>query len=347
MSLVSVIVPTFNRAYCISRTVDSALAQTHTNIEIIVVDDGSSDGTDALIRDLYSSDQRVRYLYQDNRGVSSARNAGLKAARGDFIAFLDSDDVWRPWKLELQLSCLLQYPQLGMVWSDMEALDPNGKIFDPRHIRNMYSCWSHYSDISQLFSEVKPLKELSPNLFEYVGDGLFYSGDIFSQMIRGSLVHTSTVLLRRDRLDQVGGFDEQFKHAGEDYDFHLRTCYKGAVGFLDLVTIQYQCGMADAICRSENQIHFATNFLRTIEPYIVNARDEIKLSRSILNSVLAEGYHWVGEEQFWLQQMSDSRRNLIKSIYYYPLNLRAWKFLLASLFPFQWFSSRHEVKQKS
>jgi glycosyltransferase involved in cell wall biosynthesis len=344
MPLISVIVPTFNRAYCIARTIDSALAQTHSNLEIIVIDDGSSDETNAFIHDRYGSDSRVKYIFQENQGVSSARNTGFNESRGDFIALLDSDDVWRPWKLELQLSCLLQYPHVGMVWSDMEAVDAHGKIIDPRYIRTMYSCWSHYPDPLKLFSKVQPLIELSPNLNNYVANALFYSGNIFSQMIRGSLVHTSTVLLRRDRFDRVGYFNEQFKPAGEDFDFHLRTCKAGPVGFLDLVTIQYQRGMADQLACRANAIYVASNFLRTIKPYIMSCRNEIDLSDAELDSLLAEAHQWVGEEHFWLQQMYDARRSLISSIYYRPFQMRAWKFLMATLLPYRWFISRRTAQ---
>jgi glycosyltransferase involved in cell wall biosynthesis len=99
--LVSVIIPTYNRAYCLGATVDSALAQTHCEVEVLVVDDGSSDHTREFVLDQYRHEPRVRYLYQENTGVSGARNHGLRAAQGDFIAFLDSDDLWLPWKLEL------------------------------------------------------------------------------------------------------------------------------------------------------------------------------------------------------------------------------------------------------
>ena len=83
MSLVSVIVPTYNRAYCLCRALDSALAQTHRALEVIVIDDGSTDGTSALISERYGLDPRVRYIWQENTGVSRARNTGLDASRGD------------------------------------------------------------------------------------------------------------------------------------------------------------------------------------------------------------------------------------------------------------------------
>lgn len=102
---VSVVIPTYNRADIITRAVDSVLAQTVDDIEVLIIDDGSTDGTRALIEDI--DDSRVRYLAHDtNRGVSAARNTGVEAGRGEYVAFLDSDDEWLPRKLERQLSAL-------------------------------------------------------------------------------------------------------------------------------------------------------------------------------------------------------------------------------------------------
>src|SRR5690349_2852214 len=121
-ALVSVVIPTFNRAYCIAQTIDSALAQTHENIEVLVVDDGSKDNTAELIAEKYKREPRVRYLPQKNQGVAAARNYGLSAARGEYIALLDSDDLWLPWKIAAQVRCLEALPEAGMVWTDMDAI---------------------------------------------------------------------------------------------------------------------------------------------------------------------------------------------------------------------------------
>lgn len=104
--LVTVIIPAFNRAHCIADAVASALAQTYTNLEIIVIDDGSTDGT---VEMLSQFGERIRLIRQTNRGVSAARNAGIRAAAGDWVAFLDSDDRWCPDKLERQSACLNKY----------------------------------------------------------------------------------------------------------------------------------------------------------------------------------------------------------------------------------------------
>ena len=104
--LVSIVVPTYNRGYCIAATLDSVIAQTHKDWEALIVDDGSTDDTADIIQRRYGDDSRVRYVRQENAGVCSARNRGIATARGSFVALLDSDDLWEPWKLELQLAPL-------------------------------------------------------------------------------------------------------------------------------------------------------------------------------------------------------------------------------------------------
>lgn len=332
MPLVSVIVPTFNRAYCLARTLDSALAQTYGEIEVLVVDDGSTDDTRAMVQSRYASDKRVRYLYQANRGVAGARNTGIAAATGAFVALLDSDDVWRPWKIELQVLCMQKFPEVGMVWTDMEAIDSSGRIFDQAYIRTMYSAYKFFP-VSSLFPESCSLAEIAPALGEVVRDARFGKGHIFSQMIMGNLVHTSTVLLRRECLEQVKGFNEELRYSGEDYDFHLRTCRVGPVGFIDLAAIQYQRGMPDRLTRDEYRIHTATNFINTVTPFIENARAEIHLPRGMIDLMLADAYLWVGEVQFDLNDAASARKNLLVSIRHRVLQPHAWLLYLACCLP--------------
>lgn len=106
-NLVSVVIPTYNRAHCVRETLESVLSQTHQAYEIVIVDDGSTDGTSEALRPYYD---RIRYIYQDNHGLAHARNRGISEARGEWIAFLDSDDVWLPNKLEVQLQGVRNNP---------------------------------------------------------------------------------------------------------------------------------------------------------------------------------------------------------------------------------------------
>ncbi len=332
MALVSVIVPTFNRAYCLARTLDSALAQTHGEIEVIVVDDGSTDDTRAMVESRYAHDRRVRYFHQANGGVSKARNTGIAAANGEFVALLDSDDAWQPWKIELQISCMEAFPDVVMVWTDMEAVDPSGRVFEKTYIRIMYDAYQFFPENS-LFSESCSLEQIAPLMQPVVQDARFFKGSIFSQMIMGNLVHTSTVLLRRECLNQVKGFNEDLRYAGEDYDFHLRTCRVGPVGFIDLAAMRYQRGMPDRLTRDEYRIHNATNFLNTVKPYIENARAEINLPQSMIDWMLADAYLWIAEVQIDMGDTTNARKNLLCSIRCRFFQPRGWLLYLACLLP--------------
>jgi glycosyltransferase involved in cell wall biosynthesis len=349
--LVSVIVPTYNRAYCLPLALDSALRQTHSNLEVIVIDDGSSDDTRDLIERRYSRDPRVRYVYQENAGVTKARNHGLSLAQGDYVALLDSDDYWQPWKIELQVACLEAHPELGMVWTEMEAIDPDGAVISPAYLRTMYSAYDWFAE-DDLFTQEQPLREVvagsesqagkelleavAPALSALPGEGKLYAGDIYSQMIMGNLVHTSTVLIRRDRFDLVRRFNEEFRYAGEDYDFHLRTCKAGPVGFINLPAIRYQVGRADQLTRKgrlDNEV--AVNCLKTIMPEIEGNRERIRLPQRMIEERLAEVYTWVGDTWFELGESAKARPALLQSLAH-KRQIRIFLLMLLASLPLNW-----------
>src|SRR4051812_14761864 len=155
--LVSVLIPTYNRAREVVVAIESALRQTYSNIELIVVDDGSTDDTRRLIA---GYDDRVRYLYQENAGVSAARNFAMRHARGEFLAFLDSDDVWKNWRIESQVAALRRHPEAGLAWTDMTAVDDTGRVIDERHLRVMYAAHGKV-DIEKTLRQFATLDSLS------------------------------------------------------------------------------------------------------------------------------------------------------------------------------------------
>jgi GT2 family glycosyltransferase len=330
--LVSVVIPTYNRAYCLGRTIDSVLAQTYQDFEIVVIDDGSNDDTGKMLERHYGHEKRVRYFYQQNQGVCAARNHGFRVARGDFVALLDSDDVWKPWKVEVEVACLQQYPEVGMVWTDMEAIDPQGRVFDSRYLRTMYSAYRWFRT-DDLFTASARLKDFCAAQAAELEGVNVYRGDIFSQIVMGNLVHTSTVMLRRERLARVNGFDERLRHSGEDYDFHLRTCREGPVAFVDAASILYQRGMPDRLTGPSYRIHMAQNFLNTIQPVIARDRARITLPQSMLDKVLAEAHAWVGEEQINLGDHSAARRSLWRSLRLHGWQGRVWFLFASSMLP--------------
>lgn len=303
---VSIIIPTYNRAHTICRTLDSVLAQTHSDWEAIIVDDGSTDDTRGVVASRYGSEPRIRYTVKTNGGAAAARNAGLGLATGDFIAFLDSDDTWEPWKLELQLLCFRLEPAIGMMWTNMNAVDPAGTLVNPMHLATMYRSRRLYSD-EQLFDRTHVLNSAHPAI-----EGLaFKTGDVFSHMITGSLVHTSTVLLRREWQQQVGLFNLEYTPLGEDFDFHLRTTRLGRVGFVNVSTVNYEVGATGALTERKNKVHAAKNFLAAIHPFLERERSRIRLSDDEVRDTLAYGYAWYGAELIDSGQPREARVALV------------------------------------
>ena len=204
--LVSVVVPTFNRAAHIGAAVESVLAQTYPHWELIVVDDGSQDETPLM---LSAYGERIRTIRQENRGVSAARNRGILAAAGDFIALLDSDDYWLPDKLAAQVAYFRQHPAL-MLCQTEEIWVRNGRRVNPKT--------RHRKFAGMIFEKTLPLCLISP----------------------------SAVMLRRSLLDEVGLFDETLP-ACEDYDLWLRITWKYPVGLIETPLIVKRGGHADQL----------------------------------------------------------------------------------------------------
>jgi GT2 family glycosyltransferase len=327
--LVSIIVPTYNRAYCIGATLESALAQTHRELDVIVVDDGSTDGTRELVQQRFGHDRRVRYVHKPNGGVASARNRAIPLVRGEYVAFLDSDDLWQPWKLELQLDVLRRFPEAGMVWTDMDEVLSDGGSGRSKLLRSMYGAYRWYPTNEALFDASVALGDLSPQWGERFPGVRAYRGDVFSAMIMGNLVYTSSVLLRRERLRQSGSFREDMKIA-EDYDFHLRTCRAGPVAYVDVSSVRYQRGRPDQLTRPELHVQMAENFFKTILPVLEADRARITLPKTQIDALLAESHEWLGVglldhgrnlEATWHLALSLRRRPGAKKLGYLALSL--------------------------
>jgi glycosyltransferase involved in cell wall biosynthesis len=191
LPFVSVIIPAYKTAAYIKEAVDSALAQTYSNVEVIVVDDGSPDGLHEILHP-YIDARRIIYIHQTNAGLAAARNTGIRRAQGEFIALLDSDDAFLPAKLERQVGYLVAHPECAVSYCD---------IF-------------HFYD-----GEPENLLRLN---YEY------YSGaDVFPALLRKNFINPLSVVLRRSVFGTVGYFDEAMKQFAEDWDFWLRAAHAG------------------------------------------------------------------------------------------------------------------------
>jgi glycosyltransferase involved in cell wall biosynthesis len=313
---VSIVLPTFNRAYCLGETLRSIQSQTFTDWEVHVIDDGSTDGTSDVVHALREDDARIRYHYQRNGGVCSARNAGLRIAQGDLIAFLDSDDAWLPWKLAAQVACMERLPDIGMLWTDMIGVAADGTVVSRNHLRRFYSAYRRIGD-DCIFQHARGFAELAPQLAG--GDAALATamvrwGDVYSSMITGNLVHTSTVLIRRERARAVGFFNEQFR-TGEDYDFHLRTCYEGPVALLDAPAIRYRiAGGDDQLTATQYRVEIARNGLATRLAAIRRDPARIALPRHALRRVVAGAHAMVADELFETDALAAARPFFARSL---------------------------------
>ena len=312
---VSVVIPTFNRAYCLPIAIGSLQQQTYQDWEAVVVDDGSTDDTEATVKRLAEADPRIRYHRRKNGGVSAARNTGLELAEGAWIGFLDSDDAWEHWKLSAQIACFDSLPDVGMVWTDMNAVDADGNVVSRNHLRKMYGAYRAV-DNPNLFDTDRPFAELDRQLtqsFPLLADARVRWGDLFSSMIFGSLVHTSTALLSRERLEKVGGFEENYR-TGEDYDFHLRTCREGPVALLDAPAVLYRiAGGPDQLTAAPYTLEMAQNALSTREKAIAAYREQIALSDAQIATILGSANQWIAETYFKRNEFAAARRHYRRS----------------------------------
>lgn len=339
--LVSVVIPTYNRRYILGSAIQSVLDQTYPSVEVIVVDDGSKDDTESLVR---GYDARVRYLRQDNAGVCAARNLGLKNARGEFVALLDSDDAWLPWKVAAQVAVLRRSAEAGMVWTDMVAIDEAGKHLDPAYLRHFYSAHSKVK-IEEVLTRLGSVKEICPEAPAEVAAAPVYSGDLFPSMFLGNLVHTSTVLLRRERLARVGGFDLSLKRSGEDYEYHLRTSSYGPVAFLDASSILYRVGAADQLTGPEYTLDMARNNLQTVQRWLVRGGTRVSIPKEVLKARVAESYAWVGEQELISGATREARNNLWLSITLGSANTHRIVALLSTFLPVPLFRAVNRVRK--
>lgn len=340
--LVSVIIPSFNRAYSIASTIESVLAQTYDPVEIIVIDDGSTDDTRAVVEGF---GDRVRYIHQINTGCPGARNTGLRVARGEFIALLDSDDRWYPWKLELQIAFLRAHPDVGMVWTDMAAVTDDGARIADAYLRTFYKAYQRVR-VEEMMEHAGTAGALGVSLPDGLSSRPLWVGDIFSQMIRGSLVHTPTTVLRREWVRDTGGYDESLKPAGEDFDFHLRTAALGRVAFIDLPSIDYRIGNDDQITAPSRGLAFARNYLRTVQHWLEQEGHRVTLSSADIRSILTYAHEWTGSQELMAGNRPAARRHLWQGVRGAPLHAKTAGLLLLAVLPPAVFNTLRSARRR-
>lgn len=199
---VSILIPAYNRAEYLPETLASALNQTYADFEIVIVDDGSTDNTAQIVRAI--SDPRIQYVYQNNRGVSAALNTAWRAARGEFISLLGSDDLFLPSQLETLLPIIESDPSLGAVYARAQAMDARGE----------------------------PLAQI-------LGASLKFADDALASLLYGDSVCGIASLVRRACIERVGGYNESLI-ANEDWDLWIRIAEIAGFAFHDEILARYR-----------------------------------------------------------------------------------------------------------
>jgi len=210
--LVSVIMPTYNRERFVGIAIRSVIEQSYPNWELIVVDDGSTDGTSDLIAPLLA-DRRIRYLKQQNSGQAVARNQGLRLARGEFVCFMDSDNRWLPPKLQRQVALFAGRADLDVLYGEIDIIDEEGRVQASTPMRR-------------------------------------HSGRITEHLLVDNCVTFNTAMVRRARLLECGGMDETIRRA-DDYDLWLRLSVRCTFEYVPEIWAQYRV-MTDQISSNKD-----------------------------------------------------------------------------------------------
>jgi len=293
VSKVSVIIPAFNAAAFLKEAIDSILQQTYKDIEIIVVDDGSTDNTRSIVE---SFGDRIIYIHQQNSGHAIARNTGLKRATGRYFAFLDSDDVWLPEKIKRQVKILEANADAGIVHCDIVKVDLEG---------------------NEIKKYPRKIKYFHGNMFPYI-------------LTRRGHIATSSAIFKKECIERCGYLDETVREWGsEDREFWLRLCKHFKVEYIDKPLVKYRL-RSKSLSRSRDLSNVikgrcwaVDKSLKYFEPFYY----AWYLKRTAYNAIFKE----IAYESLLDLDFKESMRYYVKTILIWPFDRSPWIGLVRSL----------------
>lgn len=302
--LVSVVMPAHNDAEHVAEAIESILAQDYPAREVIVVDDGSTDNTAGIV-ETYRS--HVRLLRQPNSGSAVARNRGLEAARGEYVAFLDADDVWLPGKLTAQVEYMEQNPAIAMTYGRWQQWDPerDGSLGDV------------LARMQSQATEVTP----SPALVSA------QSGWIYHLLLLDFVVWTSVVMMRRELMERVGWFDDRFER-GQDFDYWLRASRHTEIHMLDRPMALYRQHPANSTRQCPQRNYAAEIIDQALERWGDTGPDGSKPDPARLREHRGRLWSMHAYKQLQARRTGQAARSLVRALRHGRPEPRLWAALL-------------------
>jgi glycosyltransferase involved in cell wall biosynthesis len=303
--LVSVVIPSHNRADYVIEAVESALGQTYPHVEVIVVDDGSTDETRTLLEPY---GDRITYIYQTNAGVSAARNAGIRRSNGEWVAFLDSDDVWLPEKLKAQVDCALAHPHADLVHTDA------------------FYCRAT-SDQRTIRPTANPPME----------------GDCYTRLFAGNRLITSSVMARRSALDQDQPFDTELRGT-EDYLCWFRIARRRPFAFVQQPLVLYRLHDSNTI---NNKSKMDRNVLLALDKALADDPQLAeRVGKAAVRSRYADLWYYLGYRSLEQGNFREARQALLQTLRY-DRQPRVWGMLLSLALPGSVIPRVRRLKQRA
>jgi glycosyltransferase involved in cell wall biosynthesis len=295
--LVSVVMPVYNGARYLRQSLESALNQTYRPLEIVVVDDGSTDETPKILAEF---GPRIRAIRQKNSGSAAARNAALQAAHGEIIGFLDADDLWLPEKLEVQVAYLRAHPDVELVatrWLTLTDGEPAASV--ARHSTNT-----------------------KPEIDEQT------SGWLYNELLIDCVVHTTTVLMRRSLVDEIGLFDTELRR-GQDYDYWLRASQATEIHTLREPLSYYRLHAANSTWQPQRLNYGAMVIDRALRRWGRKGPDGRVAPFGDVHRRLSDLWFSFGRQHLSHGSKTIAFKAAVKSLLAWPLHAKPWLLLAA------------------
>lgn len=285
--LCSVIIPAYNAEKFIVDALDSVFAQNYSPIEVIVVDDGSTDKTAEVVREYRQSNEqnKLKYICRKNSGPSGARNTGIKSSKSAYVAFLDADDMWTKGKLLKQIQLMEEHPDVGLLFGDSSRFSDEGNLVSSMLRKNGYNQ-------------------------DFFGDD-FYVIDAYKKILaNNNFITTGSVILRREYIEKIGFFDEELRHS-EDVDFWLQIAFQYPIAYSKDLWLLRRIHK-DNISEDLEVMHLG--FIKVIRKHAEKYGEKIKEKGINVARCYQKKYYELGYYFFSLNKFNKARKYFRESL---------------------------------